>query len=83
MRRSREGILEGRLELEVFSFGGELCLIFGKKGFSYGEPISIPEFLSHGSAKKSRQRQEDRAIFNDLGVLGRETFNPDTARKAT
>lgn len=83
MRRSREGILEGRLELEVFSFGGELCLMFGKKGFSNGELISIPEFLSPVQQNKSRQRQEDRAIFNDLGVLRRETFNPDTARKAT
>jgi hypothetical protein len=36
---------------EIIFIRGELCLMFGKKGLSNGEPISISRVSEPGSAK--------------------------------
>jgi hypothetical protein len=83
LKRSEEGISEGRLELGLFH-SGEFCLIFWETRLSNGEPGSMSRLSEPGSAKQEpTSAKSTELLFHDAGgMLRPETFNPDTAKKA-
>jgi hypothetical protein len=63
LNRSEEGISEGRLELELFSFGGGFCLMFGKqRPFKRRTCLYVPTFCARFNETRADRRQKHGAF---------------------